>query len=68
MSHIHNMAKAYQEQLLEDAELDRHREEVASQQRKPAVVFIRTLLRRLIQTPPPSQQRRDTADLDAKPV
>lgn len=68
MSHINKMAKAYQEQLLEDAELDQDRANVKARQRKPAIVFIRSFLNGLKRTPQPSQRRRDPADLDAKPV
>lgn len=68
MSHMHKMAKAYQEQLLEDAEFDQGREDVKARQRKPAMAFIRSFLNGLKRTPQPSQRRRDAADLDAKPV
>jgi hypothetical protein len=68
MSHIHDMAKAYQEQLLHDAESDQVRIDVAPQKRERALAFIRGLLKAGKPAPVASQRRREAADLDVKPV
>jgi hypothetical protein len=62
------MAKAYQEQLLQDSKLDRVKIDTAPQKRKPALEFIRTVLRVLKRSAIASQQRREPADLDANTI
>jgi uncharacterized protein (DUF2267 family) len=62
------MAKAYQEQLLHDAELDQIRNRIAAQKRKPAQALICTVLRGLKGRPNASQPRRVPAGLDSNLV
>jgi hypothetical protein len=84
MSHPHAMAKAYQEQLLHDAELDQIRNRIAPQERRPAQTrisivlrglkrrpdqaLICTVLRGLKRKPKASQPRRVPAGLDSNLV
>ena len=65
MSHLHSMANAYQEQLLQDAELDRVKIDAVPQKQTPALQFIRAVLRVLKRAAMATQQRREPADLDA---
>lgn len=68
MSHNYDMAKAYQEQLLQDAERDPIGNNVASEKREGALAFIRGLLRAGKPERVASQRRREAADLDATPI
>jgi hypothetical protein len=68
MSHTYGLARAYQDQLLHDAEFDRIRDEAAPQKRKRALEFIRPVLRVWKPASVLSQSRLEAADLDANPV
>jgi len=64
MSYLYDMAKAYQEQLLRDAEPDPARNDAAIQKKKLAPELIRTALSVLKREPMVSQQRLDPASRD----